>query len=795
MSDLSRPSPGGPAALRGVIRALLGADAVPRHLAESVAIEGFELRARLTRVASLVGMGIAIVLAVDFRATLHRPAVAASLAVLLLACLVLFGVAAAWPALRRRRSDLLLIRIAFNGVTAVLGTAWAVYLNLLIRAVPPDSQGLLIGVFIGLLSSVISAGPLATRLAFWLPLTAGAFAALRVSASLWQPAIVITLALYSAFVLFTMVVLNRRMVEHGVSTFELRRINETIQMLLRDFEDNASDWLWETDARLNLVHPSPRLAEAARRDATAIGGNLFTFLASLGATDASAADTDAADGNANSDPYAELRRQIGLRRPFRDLLVPVGPADDRRWWSLTGKPTLDHHGLFAGYRGVGSDVTVAHSSRQRIDFLARHDPLTELLNRAAFGVLADQALATAGAAMLYLDLDQFKAVNDSYGHALGDSLLRAVAGRLRGAIRDTDIAARLGGDEFAVLLPGGSRLDATSMADRIIERLSPPYGLDGMTVEIGVSIGIALAPEDADTSDALLRNADLALYRAKQRGRGAWQLFDQAMDRQVQTQRGLRRDIRRALNDRELFLEYQPIVDLRSRRLRAVEALVRWRHPQRGVIGPEDFIAIAERGGLIGAVTRHVLAEAAAFALRLPPEISISINLSALHLREALQFDQISAVIAASGLDPRRIEFEVTETALLSTDDRTIDNLRRLRALGCSIAIDDFGTGFAALSTLRTFPFDRLKIDRSFIRELDRPGNAAQIVRAIIEFSRTLGLRVTVEGVETEAHAAALLAYPDIDAQGYLFSRPLSGDRLLVLAASGVLAGTGAAFG
>ncbi len=789
MSDLSRPSLIRPAVWRATLRGLLGADAVPRHLAESVAIEGFELRARLTRVASLVGMGVAIVLAVDFRSTLRDAAVAAALAVLLLACLALFGVAAAWPALRQRRPDLRLIRLVFNGVTVLLGAAWSVYLNLLMREVPPASQALLIGVFVGLLSSVISAGPLSTRLAFWLPLTVGAFAALRATAELWQPAAVISLSLYSVFVFFTMIVLNRRMVEHGVSTFELRRINETIQMLLRDFEDNASDWLWETDARLNLVHPSPRLAEAARRDAAAIGGNLFAFLASLG--DAAAPQS----GPPDDDAYAELRRQIGLRRPFRDLLVPVGPAHDRRWWSLTGKPTLDHHGLFAGYRGVGSDVTVAHRSRQRIDFLARHDPLTELLNRAAFGVMTDQALAAAGAALLYLDLDQFKAVNDSYGHGLGDNLLRAVAGRLRGAIRETDIAARLGGDEFAVLLPGATRLDATSMADRIIERLTPPYGLDGLAVEIGVSIGIALAPEDADTSEALLRNADLALYRAKQGGRGAWQLFDQAMDRQVQTQRGLRRDIRRALSERELFLEYQPIVELPTRRLRAVEALVRWRHPQRGVIGPEDFIAIAERGGLIGAVTRHVLTEAAAFALRLPPDVAISINLSALHLREALQFDQISAVINASGLDPRRIEFEVTETALLSTDERTMDNLRRLRALGCSIAIDDFGTGFAALATLRAFPFDRLKIDRSFVRELDRPGNAGQIVKAIIEFSRTLGLRVTVEGVETEAHEAALRAYPDIDAQGYLFSPPLSGDRLLALAGAGVLAGTGAASG
>ncbi|UNC16098.1 putative bifunctional diguanylate cyclase/phosphodiesterase [Acidiphilium cryptum] len=762
--------------------AVWATDVVPEQLVAPIAVEGLELRIRLTRVASLVGLLVAGAIAFDFHATTQRPSVLAAFLALAITYLALFGFTTAWPVIRRRIADFGRAKAAFNRLIFALGVFWATYLVLLMRASDSANQALLLSIMIGLISTTISAGPLSSTLSFWAPLTVGAFTALYVSHDLWRPVFVITLGAYSAFVFFTMVVLNRRMLERSVNALELMRTSETIQMLLRDFEENASDWLWETDAALNLVHPSARLAEVAHRPASEIRGNLFDFMAGTDAALASPADPAI-------DPYAELRRQIRMRRPFRDLVVPVSAAGERRWWSLTGKPTLDHEGAFAGYRGVGSDVTAMQRSRQRIDFLAQHDTLTELINRAAFGVLLDRALApgnACGAALLYLDLDQFKAVNDSYGHGLGDILLRAVASRLRNAIRETDTAARLGGDEFAVLLPSNSRIDATAMADRIIERLSRPYRFDGVSVEIGVSIGIALAPADGDRQDLLFRNADLALYRAKNDGRGTWRLFDQAMDRQVQNQRSLRRDIKRALHDGQLFVEYQPVVCLRTRRIRSVEALVRWRHPQRGIIGPEDFIAIAERCGLIGAVTRHVLTEAASLAIRLPSSVSVAINLSALHLREALLFDQLSAVISTSGLAPERVEFEVTETALLTTDDRTIDNLRRLRRFGCRIAIDDFGTGFASLSTLRSFPFDRLKIDRSFIHELGRAENGERIVKAIVEFGQTLGLLITVEGVETEEHAAMLYGYRDIDAQGYLFSPPVSGDRIVAITGSGV---------
>jgi diguanylate cyclase (GGDEF)-like protein len=492
--------------------------------------------------------------------------------------------------------------------------------------------------------------------------------------------------------------------------------------------------------------------------------------------------------NTSGDVFEPLRRRMEARRPFRDMVMPVNMGGQRRWWSMTGKPVEDVAGSFIGYRGVGSDVTAMHRSRERIAYLARHDTLTDLANRTEFNnclsvLMSETAEQTA--ALLCLDLDQFKAVNDSYGHGLGDSVLRAVAHRIRGAIRDRDVAARLGGDEFSIVLPSNDEFEATAIADRVIDRVSRPYKFDGVTVEIGVSIGIALAPRDGDTPEALYRNADLALYRAKASGRGTWRLFDPTMDRQLQDRRGLQRDIKSALRDGQLFVEFQPVIALATFSIVGLEALVRWNHPDRGIIAPSLFIEIAERSGLIGAITAFVLSESAALAAQLPSYMAIAVNLSPLHLREAWLVDQISAIIEQAGITAERIEFEVTETAVLETDGRTIDNLHRLRALGCRIAIDDFGTGYSSLATLSRFPFDRLKIDRSFIYALESQEADAPIVKAMIDLSQTMGLRVTAEGVETERQMAILAGYRCDDIQGFLYSPPVRMAHIITLFETG----------
>ncbi len=616
---------------------------------------------------------------------------------------------------------------------------------------------------------------------FWLPLTIGLFCAIYVSGHLDSVAFVVSISCYTSLVFFTMVFLNRKMLERSVNEINLAQTGETIRILLRDFEENASDWLWETDTKGEIKHVSPRFAEVARQPQSAIRGDLLAFMAG---TDQTLQQVRPAEG----DVFEPLRRRMITRKPFRDMVMPVNMGGERRWWSMTGKPIEDSSGRFIGYRGVGSDVTAVHRSRERIAYLARHDSLTDLANRTEFNSALSLLLsegAEPNVALLCLDLDQFKAVNDSYGHGLGDSVLRAVAHRIRGAIRDRDVAARLGGDEFSILLPADDEFEATAIADRVIDRVSRPYKFDGVTVEIGVSIGIALAPRDGRTPEVLYRNADLALYRAKDAGRGTWRLFDPTMDRQLQDRRGLQRDIKSALRDDQLFVEFQPVVALSTRSIVGLEALVRWKHPDRGIIPPGEFIEIAERTGLIGAITAFVLAESAALAAQLPGFMAIAVNLSPLHLREAWLVDQVSEIIQQAGVAPDRIEFEVTETAVLETEGRTIDNLHRLRALGCRIAIDDFGTGYSSLATLSRFPFDRLKIDRSFINDLEHNAADAPIVKAIIDLSQTMGLRVTAEGVETERQAAILTLYQCNEIQGFLYSPPVLKAQVLQLFESG----------
>lgn len=596
-----------------------------------------------------------------------------------------------------------------------------------------------------------------------------------------SPAFVISLSGYTALVFFTMVFLNRKMLERSVNEINLAKTGETIRILLRDFEENASDWLWETNTEGEIKHVSPRFAEVARQPPSAIQGDLLAFMAG---GDHTLRRVRPAEG----DVFEPLRRRMIARKPFRDMVMPVNMGGERRWWSMTGKPVQDSSGRFIGYRGVGSDVTAVHRSRERIAYLARHDSLTDLANRTEFNNVLTLLLsesAQPSAALLCLDLDQFKAVNDSYGHGLGDSVLRAVAHRIRGAIRDRDVAARLGGDEFSIVLPSDDEFEATAIADRIIDRVSRPYKFDGVTVEIGVTIGIALAPRDGKTPETLYRNADLALYRAKDAGRGTWRLFDPTMDRQLQDRRGLQRDIKSALRNDQLFVEFQPVIELATRSVVGLEALVRWKHPDRDIISPGDFIEIAERSGLIGAITAFVLSEAAALVAQLPSFVAVAVNLSPLHLREAWLVDQVSEIIRHAGVAPDRIEFEVTETAVLETEGRTIDNLHRLRALGCRIAIDDFGTGYSSLATLSRFPFDRLKIDRSFINDLENNAADAPIVKAIIDLSQTMGLRVTAEGVETERQADILTRYQCDDIQGFLYSPPVRKAEVLQLFKSG----------
>jgi diguanylate cyclase (GGDEF)-like protein len=414
----------------------------------------------------------------------------------------------------------------------------------------------------------------------------------------------------------------------------------------------------------------------------------------------------------------------------------------------------------------------------KIAHLAHHDALTGLANRTLFQSKLEQAIAQAKrgdtCAVLCLDLDHFKDVNDTLGHSVGDQLLRAVTDRLTAQIRTGDTIARLGGDEFAVIQVGPGHLphDHAHLAQRLVEALTTPFDIDEHHIVIGVSIGIAVTPGDGTDSGSLLMNADLALYRAKADGRGRFRFFEAEMNAHAQRRRTLLIDLRRAIDANELTLYYQPKVEILSRTTTGFEALLRWNHPQQGVITPDSFIPLAEETGLIVRLGEWVLQRACADAALWPDDLGLAVNLSPIQFTSGNLVAAVASAIQASGLAPGRLELEITETALLRDTSVTLTKLYRLQALGVSIALDDFGTGYSSLSYLQRFPFDRVKIDKSFVHSLGQRKKSDAIVRSVITLCKALNMETTAEGVETEEQYQILAAAGCHEAQGYLLGRP-----------------------
>jgi diguanylate cyclase (GGDEF)-like protein/PAS domain S-box-containing protein len=423
------------------------------------------------------------------------------------------------------------------------------------------------------------------------------------------------------------------------------------------------------------------------------------------------------------------------------------------------------------------DITERRKAEARIEHLAHYDALTNLPNRVSFRANMDRALhgVEQGAVIgvLCLDLDHFKEVNDTLGHPVGDALLQVVADRIRACVRPTDCVARLGGDEFAIVqVPINQPADCIALATRLIASIAEPYDIGGHQIVIGASVGIAIAPGDGNDADSLLKNADMALYRAKEDGRGAYRFFEPDMDARMQVRRALELDLRKAVALEEFELYYQPIVDLATNKVSCFEALLRWRHPQRGMVTPDNFIPVAEEIGLLGTMGAWVLKKACAEAIQWPQDILVAVNLSPAQFKTGTLVLDVIAALGASGLAANRLELEITESVLLQNTDATMSTLRQLRDLGVRIAMDDFGTGYSSLGYLQKFPFDKIKIDRSFVRDvIDKPESIA-IVRAVTGLGRTLGMTTTAEGVETADQLEQLRREGCAEVQGYLFSRP-----------------------
>jgi diguanylate cyclase (GGDEF)-like protein len=433
--------------------------------------------------------------------------------------------------------------------------------------------------------------------------------------------------------------------------------------------------------------------------------------------------------------------------------------------------------LGGGWVATFEDITEWLAAQEKISHMARHDALTNLPNRVLFHEQLEQGLRLAKPgdqlAVLCLDLDHFKDINDSLGHPIGDALLKEVGRRLAACVGENDTVARLGGDEFAVVQLGQEEeMAATVLAARLVEVISAPYDIADHQIVIGVSIGISLFPQDGDNPSELLKNADLALYRAKADGRGTYRFFETGMDARAQARRLLEMDLRAAVQRNEFAVYYQPIRDVARDVVVAFEALIRWNHPERGLISPISFIPLAEETGLVVALGEHVLKVACADAATWPDGISVAVNLSPVQFKSPNLVASVVEALALSGLDARRLELEITESVLLQNSEATLTILHELRALGVRISLDDFGTGYSSLSYLRSFPFDKIKIDRSFVQELSTREDSMAIVRAVTGLGRSLGIATTAEGVENDAQLELLRREGCTQAQGYLFSRP-----------------------
>ena len=533
--------------------------------------------------------------------------------------------------------------------------------------------------------------------------------------------------------------------------------------LLQQFEETSNEWFWALDHK---GRPE-KLSDELKRVLEATGLNLLGINHKSPST-----ETDPKD-------VVVLNEHLKSSDEFNDVRVSVDMAGQTHWMSFSGRRIIDKQGVFTGYIGVCSDVTRERQNEQKLQEMASKDGLTGLVNRTSFYDLLDsmvRRLERFGTSftLIFLDLDKFKLVNDTYGHHTGDALLVEVGVRIKKIIRDNDVLGRLGGDEFAIAIErGNDPILVAKLCSRIIQQVSEPYFLEGETLYIGVSIGVAMAPVHGTQREQLLRNADLALYRAKEEGRGVFRYFEAQMDFQQRERRILEQEMRQALTDSQFEMKFQPLISTKTGAVVCMEALIRWNHDVRGSLSPEEFIPIAEQSNLIIDVGRWSLKSACQTAVTWPDNVGVAVNISALHFMRADIVRDVFNVLEETGLDPSRLEIELTESLLVEDSDETITKLNGLRKLGVSIAMDDFGTGYSSLGYLTRFRFDRIKIDKSFLINMQKNDQYKPIIHTISTLGENLGINITVEGVETLEHVEFIKTITCDKAQGFYYSPPL----------------------
>jgi len=751
----------------------------PYHVDEALAarFRARQMQAvqRLTRLAMWANIvnALAVLLALNPRLARNDLLAWAAVVVLMAAQ----GLLDCWRKARRPRrataSRRAMQRLAVH--SALLAAAWATLPLLVLPGGEAEHQLLASVVTAGMMCGgafVLATVPLA-GMAFVTVLGLGGVLSLALSGLQLAPLIALLLLSYMAVMMGTVWSTARLFGARLVAEADAGRQGEIVGLLLRDFAENAADVLWETDAQGRLRNPSDRLAAMLGQPVDALPGADFQDLLARAAP----------PGDEALDLLADLRARLLDGAPFRDQLLAVFTGGRPGWWQLSAKPLVDEGRRNAGWRGVITDVSAAHNAHRQLRWLAHNDTLTGLRNRHQFRhelaeLLQGRPAWPPRSALLGLDLDHFKNVNDTLGHAVGDQLLREVARRLAATVRRGDTVARMGGDEFAVLLRQvADRREVQALAQRIVETLSQPYTVGPSTLVVGCSIGIAMAEDAPADTEALLRHADQALYAAKAEGRGTLRFFSAEMAESTQRRQQLEQALRQALALGQLSLAYQPLVALDGGTVIGFEALLRWQHPVLGAVSPAEFVPVAEDCGLMPEIGRWVLRQACAEAARWPARdvpLTLSVNVSPVQVMASDLVQAVQEATTAAGLAPERLELEITESAFLQEGVGTAEAIHTLHALGVRLALDDFGTGYSALAYLRRYPFDTLKIDRSFVRDMLARSDADAIVGMVVGLGRSLKLRTVAEGVEEPAQAEALRRHGCSAIQGYLVARPMS---------------------
>ncbi len=583
---------------------------------------------------------------------------------------------------------------------------------------------------------------------------------------------------FGAFTVVGALQVGRAYLSEHLARSALIEKEEVVSLLLREFEENEADWLWEVDPNRRLRGVSPRFAFALGRTQADIEGKpLLEFITGR-----------SWDAGQFPPSLHELADKLKNRENFSNLLVQVSIAGEARWWELSGTPIRDERGKFVGFRGVGSDKTEQRESSEKIAYLARFDTLTSLPNRLQLTEALGDALKFAGqwrtrCALLMVDLDRFKSVNDSLGHMIGDKLLAQVSARIKAMMDDNTICGRLGGDEFAIVIRDASDANhVRAIAERVIRALSEPYHVNQHTLYVGASIGSAFGPRDGATVEELMRNADLALYRAKDAGGGEHHRFEPVLHASAEERRQLEVSLRKALSRDEMVLHYQPVVDARSEAIVSFEALVRWDSADHGFVSPGKFIPLAEETRLIVPIGKWVLWQACREACQWPDHIKVNVNVSPEQLLEPDFHHEVVEALSTTGLRPDRLEIEVTESIFLRDATIARTALEQILALGCTVALDDFGTGYSSLGYLRKLQFSTIKVDRTFVQGAAQGSNESlAIINAVVAMAKSLDMTTTAEGVETSEEAELIRNLGCDKIQGYYFGRPMTNEDARLL--------------